>query len=103
MFRRSMSTSQMPCVTIQVDGRPVSVREGLPLALALMEAGIVPLRRSPISGAPRSPLCLMGVCFECLVEVDGRPNVQSCMVEVADGMNVHLLNGARGLGVSNDA
>jgi NADH dehydrogenase/NADH:ubiquinone oxidoreductase subunit G len=38
---------------------------------------------------------MMGVCFDCLVEVDGRQNVQSCMVEVSDGMQVSLPAGAR--------
>jgi predicted molibdopterin-dependent oxidoreductase YjgC len=37
----------------------------------------------------------MGVCFECLCEVNGRQNVQSCMIEVADGMRVRLATGAR--------
>ena len=51
------------------------------------------IRRS--TGEPRAPLCLMGVCFDCLVEVDGRQNVQSCMVDVREGMNVGLQHGAR--------
>jgi len=58
-------------------------------------AGVVPLRHTPVSGRPRSPLCLMGVCFDCLVEVDGMQNVQSCLVEVRAGMQVKLQLGAR--------
>jgi D-hydroxyproline dehydrogenase subunit gamma len=82
-------------VRIHVDGQSVRARTGTSLAIALMEAGIAPLRRTEISGAPRSPLCLMGVCFECLCEVDGRHNVQACLVPVADGMRVALSQGAR--------
>ena len=37
----------------------------------------------------------MGVCFDCLLEVDGRSNVQGCMVEVRDGMQVRRQEGAR--------
>jgi NADH dehydrogenase/NADH:ubiquinone oxidoreductase subunit G len=37
----------------------------------------------------------MGVCFDCLVEVDGQQNVQSCMLEVKEGMKVLLQHGAR--------
>lgn len=81
--------------TIQIDGRTVTVRAGISLALALLEARVVPLRHTPVSGTPRSPLCLMGVCFDCLCEVDGRQNVQSCMIMVADGMRVRLAWGAR--------
>ena len=82
-------------VEITVEGRRVQVREGQTLALALLTEGVVPFRRTPVSGAPRAPLCLMGVCFDCLVEVDGVQNVQSCMVEVRTGMQVRLPVGAR--------
>lgn len=82
-------------ITIHVDGLSLRIRKGTSLAMALMEANVVPLRRTALSSAPRSPLCLMGVCFECLCEVDGRQNIQSCMVEATDGMTVRLANGAR--------
>lgn len=85
-------------VEIYVEGRPVEAREGETLAAALLKADVVPFRKTPVSGQPRAPLCLMGVCFDCLVEVDGAQNVQSCMVEVHAGMQVRLPNGARGLG-----
>ncbi len=82
-------------VAISVEGQQVQAREGETLATALLGAGVVPFRRTAVSGAPRAPLCLMGVCFDCLVEVDGVQNVQSCMVEVRDGMQVRLPEGAR--------
>ena len=97
MFKPMPGSSAGPLVTIDVDGRALNVRMGVSLAMALMEANIVPLRRTPVSGAPRSPLCLMGVCFECLCEVDGRQSVQSCMIEVTAGMRVRLAKGARRL------
>lgn len=95
MFRRIEGLAARPVVTLQVDGRAVQAREGEMLALALLEAGVLPFRHSPVSGAPRAPLCLMGVCFDCLVQVDGRPNVQACMVPVREGMQVRLQHGAR--------
>lgn len=82
-------------IEIIVEGRRVPAREGEPLATALLNAHVVPFRRTPISGTPRAPLCLMGVCFDCLVEVDGVQNVQSCMVEVRAGMQVRRPDGAR--------
>jgi predicted molibdopterin-dependent oxidoreductase YjgC len=94
MFKPMSDSRVGPHVTIEVDGRALDVRTGVSLAMALMEADIVPLRRTAVSGAPRSPLCLMGVCFECLCELNGRQNVQSCMIEVADGMRVRLATGA---------
>lgn len=82
-------------VTLQVEGLPVQAQAGDTVALAMLQAGVAVFRDTPVSGAPRAPLCLMGVCFECLVEVDGRPNVQACMTPVADGMQVRLQHGAR--------
>lgn len=92
------AAEQQQNVRIHVEGRELHVREGQTLATALLGAGVVPLRRSAVSGAPRAPLCLMGVCFDCLVEVDGVQNVQSCLVEVRDGMQVGPASGARRAG-----
>jgi len=97
MFRRIdlPPAEAATAVEITVDGRRVRARAGDTLAAALLCAGVVPFRHTPVTGQPRSPLCLMGVCFDCLVEVDGAQNVQSCMVEVHDGMQVRLPPGAR--------
>ena len=81
-------------LSIEVENRIVTAREGQTLATALLGAGVVPFRHTAVSSAPRAPLCLMGVCFDCLVEVDGAQNVQSCMVEVRQGMQVCLPTGA---------
>jgi predicted molibdopterin-dependent oxidoreductase YjgC len=85
--------------TVWVDGCAVQARAGEPLAAALLRAAVVPMRHSVVSGSPRAPLCMMGVCFECLVELDGVPNVQACMTPVVDGMRVRLQHGARAVGV----
>lgn len=45
-------------------------------------------RQSAVSARPRAPLCMMGVCFECLVEIDGKANQQGCLVQVRDGMRI---------------
>lgn len=97
MFKTmELPTAERPrTVEIEVEGRRVPALEGESLASALLNAGVAAFRRTPVSGQPRAPLCLMGVCFECLVEVDGAQNVQSCMVEVRNGMQVRLPQGAR--------
>ena len=101
MFRPISVPDRSGLVTIDVDGRSLQVRPGVSVALAIMEADIVPLRHTAVSVSPRSPLCLMGTCFECLCEIDGQHSVQSCMIEVADGMRVRLARGARPLGPSS--
>lgn len=82
-------------VRIEVDGRPLMALDGQTLAMALLESAAEPFRRTAVSHAARAPLCLMGVCFDCLAEVDGKANVQSCMVKVHEGMKVRRQQGAR--------
>ncbi len=74
-------------VTITVDGRPVAAFAGESLAAALFAAGIRRLRSSPRAGTARGMFCLMGVCQECLVWLDGR-RVTACEQPVRDGMAV---------------
>ena len=74
-------------VRVSFDGRPLDLPEGANLAAALLAAGVPVFRRTPISGAPRAPFCMMGACFDCLVEIDGTVR-QACMLEVAEGMEI---------------
>ncbi len=61
---------------------------GQTVAAALMGAGYLTFRESLVSGSPRAAYCMMGVCFECLVEIDGHPNQQACMVLIREGMQI---------------
>jgi D-hydroxyproline dehydrogenase subunit gamma len=72
-------------VTVRFAGEGLELREGENLAAALLAAGVIPFRHTPVSGAPRNPYCMMGACFDCLVEIDGVTR-QACMMEVKDGM-----------------
>ena len=82
-------------VTITVDGRPVRARLHDTVAAALVATGIQSCRTTPVSGAPRAPYCMMGVCFDCLVTVDGIGNRQACLVPVREGMSVEMQRGKR--------
>jgi hypothetical protein len=82
-------------LTIWFDGAAIPARTGDSIAVALLAAGITTTRTTPVSNAPRGPYCMMGACFECLAVVDGRPNVQTCMMAVRDGMRIERQNGAR--------
>ncbi|MEZ2408615.1 putative molibdopterin-dependent oxidoreductase YjgC [Bosea sp. OAE752] len=75
-------------------GRAIPAREGENLAAAILRADIKAFRSTPRSGAPRGPYCMMGVCFECLVTVDGEPNRQACLEIVHGGMVVEPQAGA---------
>lgn len=94
MFRR-LHSDDRATVTIDLDGEPVEAREGDTVAAAMLAASPGHTRTTPVSGAPRLPFCMMGVCFECLMEIDGVPNRQACLVTVRDGMQVRRQIGAR--------
>lgn len=82
-----------PAVTIAVDGRPVAAHEGESVAAAMLAEGIAATRVTA-GGEPRGVFCGMGVCFDCLVVVDGVPNTRACMTFVAEGMDVRRQDGA---------
>ena len=75
-------------VRFRFEGREMRAPAGMTLAAALLLNGEAWFRDSVITGARRGPFCLMGMCFECLVEIGGKPNRQACMVEVAEDMEV---------------
>ena len=85
-------------VSVSVDGKPVTVPAGASVAAALLLADAIPTRASPVSRSPRAPYCMMGVCFECLVTIDGVGNRQGCLIRVRDGMAVETQRGKRELG-----
>ena len=92
MFRR-LDTEVPETVTITINGRPVQVPEGETVAAAVLVHGLSHTRSTPMSGAPRAPLCLMGVCYECLMVIDGRPNRRACMTRVSEGMRIESQRG----------
>jgi predicted molibdopterin-dependent oxidoreductase YjgC len=73
-------------VTVVVNGTPVAVPPGTTVAAAVALHGVA-CRRS-VTGEMRGPLCGIGVCFECRVEIDGRPHCRSCQILCAAGMKV---------------
>ena len=79
------------------DGRPLLAREGDTVAAALLANGVAMFRATPVSASPRAPWCMMGVCFDCLVEIDGVASRQACLVPLADGMRIRRQHGARAL------
>lgn len=75
-------------VTIRIDGETVTAEPGVTLA-SIIHAASRPFRKSPRLAAPRGLYCGMGVCFECLVRVDGQP-VRACITPIEAGMTVEL-------------
>jgi predicted molibdopterin-dependent oxidoreductase YjgC len=85
MFRRHPDAGLR--ITLDFEGRPVRASPGDTVAAALIGAGVGAFGESA-GGEPRAPYCLIGHCFGCLLEIDGRPGRQACLVEARDGMRV---------------
>lgn len=73
---------------LTIDGVRYEASPGDNLAAVLMRHGLSPFRKHPVDQSGRAPFCMMGVCFECLVEIDGVPSMQACLTNVEDGMIV---------------
>jgi sarcosine oxidase subunit alpha len=97
MFKR-LPEAAGATVRVRIDGRAFEAREGDTVAAALLAAGLPHGRTTPVSGAPRAPYCMMGVCFDCLITVDGVGNRQGCLLRVRDGMQITTQHGKRELG-----
>jgi len=97
MFRR-LPDVDGTMIEVIIDGRSTRVRAGDTVAAALISAGVLASRAADVSGAPRAPYCMMGVCFECLVTVDGVGNRQGCLLPVKSGMRIDTQHGKREVG-----
>jgi aerobic-type carbon monoxide dehydrogenase small subunit (CoxS/CutS family) len=81
-----------PAIRLTVDGRPVTAYAGETLAAVLLAEGLAATRRTR-GGSPRGLYCGMGVCYDCLVVLDGVPNTRACMTFAAEGMRVERQDG----------
>jgi predicted molibdopterin-dependent oxidoreductase YjgC len=75
-------------IVIELDGVQETVPAGVSVAAALLCLDKIPLRHSVVNATPRAPFCMMGICFECLIEVDGVANQRACQMQVQAGMRL---------------
>jgi len=75
-------------LAVIVDGEPVPAYPGETVATVLLALGRPTFRHTDHLHAPHGLFCGMGVCFDCLVTVDGQANVRACMTPVQAGMVV---------------
>lgn len=94
MFKRR-HRDKVKSITLYLEDEKLSVREGESVAAALLAHGCGDFRSSVVSGEPRAPYCIIGVCFECLVEIDGVANCQACLAPVREGMRIRRQYGMR--------
>ena len=92
MFKRIIENAE-GTVEIEIEGKTVTVPAGETVAAAVLAEGLIEIRTTPVSGKSRAPFCMMGVCFDCLMEIDGQPNRQACMTRVEQGMRIRRQHG----------
>jgi len=80
-------------VSIEVDGKAILGYEGEPIAAALIASGIKVLRKTRRIGEPRSLFCARGVCTDCVMTVNGTPNIRTCVTPVEKGMKIETQEG----------
>ena len=95
-----MSTQVMNCemdeselLEIEVDGRALKVHQGETVAAALLRNGLHTFRHTSKKNEPRSYFCGIGICQECLVTIDGIPNIQACRTKVRADMKIKTQSG----------
>ncbi|ARP80626.1 (2Fe-2S)-binding protein [Bordetella genomosp. 8] len=98
MFKRldeAQRQAQGTPVRVTVNGAELLCRAGDSVAAALFAGGVQACRDTAVGEVPRGPYCMMGVCYDCLVTIDGQANQQGCMMAVREGMKIERQLGAR--------
>jgi len=94
-IRQSINSETTNQVRLRFENQDIVAVDNDTVAAALLAAGVGHFRSSVSSDEPRGPFCLIGNCFDCLLEIDGVPNQQSCQVRVRQGMVVRCQCGVR--------
>ncbi len=97
MFRKLHDLGQPP-LTVYIEEVAAAAEAGETVAAVILRQEEAWSRLTPAKGSKRAPYCLMGVCFDCLAEVDGVGSVQTCLTTVEDGMRIARQRGKRSLG-----
>ena len=82
-------------VRFRFDGTPLEAPRGMTIGGALLANGIIAWRRTGTDGRPRGIFCGVGVCFDCLVDVDDRQAVRACLTPVRNGDDVRTSTSPR--------
>ncbi|MDN3025350.1 (2Fe-2S)-binding protein [Streptomyces sp. S.PB5] len=82
-----------PAFTVTLDGRAIEALPGQTVAAALWSAGVTSWRSTRGEGRPRGVFCGIGVCFDCLVTLNDRPNQRACLVPLKPGDAIRTQEG----------
>ena len=92
MFKQ-LSNSHDVTVEVMLNGQKFQVSQGITVAAAVLTQGFRYTRTTPVSNSKRMPFCMMGVCYDCLMVIDGKANQRACMTYVKEGMQIDIQQG----------
>jgi len=87
MFKQ-LASEQIDTVDIILNGQHVQIPRGISVAAAALSNQQRYTRTTPVSASKRAPFCMMGVCYECLMIIDGKANQRACATLVEEGMTI---------------
>ena len=87
---RISSVLRVAKINIRVNGMTFTAYEGETVHATLLAAGYRVLRQTPKTHQPRGIFCGMGVCYDCLVTINGAANQRACMTRVEDRMEIEV-------------
>ena len=91
MFKRmNNAVTGSKTVTLIIEGKEIAAMQGDTVAAAMLAAGFRHTRITSVKEKLRAPYCMMGICFDCLVEINSIPNQKACQVLVQEGMRVNI-------------
>jgi predicted molibdopterin-dependent oxidoreductase YjgC len=96
MFKQ-LSNSQIETsnetVEVTLNGQKIQVSQGITVAAMALTQGLRYTRTTPVSNSKRMPFCMTGVCYDCLMVIDGKANQRACMTYVKKGMQIDIQQG----------
>ena len=90
MFKRMNNATAGAKIIMTIEGKEIAASQGDTVAAAMLAAGFAYTRITPEKENRRAPFCMMGICFDCIVEINGIPNQKACQVLVQEGMHVNI-------------
>jgi D-hydroxyproline dehydrogenase subunit gamma len=87
MFKQ-LPDSATETVEIILNGHTLQVSKGITVAALILSQNLPFTRTTAITGSKRAPFCMMGVCYECLMIINGIPNQRACSTYVEHGMQI---------------
>ncbi len=79
-------------ISFTFNGVAVQCEVGQSIAAAVIDSGTLALRKTRFGDEPRSIFCGIGICFDCVVVIDGVANQRSCLIEAKADMNIESIS-----------